>query len=83
MIRPLIASLSLLITFQVPLAGQESGDSLVIRVEGRPVRVLHAADLRADALPYGRDRGNARCDDPTVSRSSFHRLGVGDRSGNG
>jgi DMSO/TMAO reductase YedYZ molybdopterin-dependent catalytic subunit len=58
MIRHLIAALSLLITFQVPLAGQESGDSLVVRVEGRPVRVLHSADLRA--LPRDTVRSTLR-----------------------
>lgn len=47
MIRQAMMSVSVVILLQQPMGAQAVADSLVIRVEGRPQVVLHAAELRA------------------------------------
>jgi len=47
MIRRVLTGLVLLVLAQSPVLAQAKTDSLIIRVEGRPLLVLHAADLRA------------------------------------
>ncbi|MEP7345916.1 MAG: molybdopterin-dependent oxidoreductase [Gemmatimonadaceae bacterium] len=58
MIRRLFVLLFLLTAFPKLLAAQATGDSLIVRVEGRPPRIVHAADLRA--LPRDTVRSTMR-----------------------
>ena len=46
MMRRLLALLVVPVAFQTPCAAQTTGDSLIVRIEGRANRVLRAADLR-------------------------------------